>query len=189
MAILLCLGLTYGSALHGDFVWDDVFLIRDNAVYDGWATAWQTAWGDFISMGRRAVPKAVTFDPVPVLLNALNIEIFGRDPFTFRVFNGLLHCAAVWLALLCLRQLNVAAGLSVFVAGLFALHPMQTETVLFISCRGDLCAAVGVFGAMYAFLRSRDGGYIWGFIACIAYGFAVLSKENCYRFTTFPDLP
>ncbi|MEE2788058.1 MAG: hypothetical protein VX589_12015 [Myxococcota bacterium] len=175
--LLIGVFFAYAPALNGDFVWDDVFLIRDNPIYDDLSTSWTAAWGDFYQQGDTDRKKGGYLRPVPVLINALNIKLFGLNAASFRMINLGIHCLSAGLVLLCLKWLLVPFGLRYFIVGLFALHPLQTEAVLFISCRGDLCAALGVFASLYAYLRARQGGWAWRVLSYFAYGFAILSKE------------
>lgn len=68
---------------------------------------------------------------------------------------------------------------------LWALHPIQTESVTYISGRRDILSGLFFFLGLYAFLVLRTDGStmgivrrgVWGVVVALAYGLGMLSKE------------
>lgn len=143
--------IIYYPSLNYPFQFDDVmniakrFAIRFDAPLDRWFT--HTRWfGD--------------------LLNSLNYQIGGFDPFWYRVFNLGIHLSA-GLAVFYLtyslcsmssrrRFLQEQAGLISFVtSGLFLLHPVQTQTVSYvIQARQEGLASLFVLLTLLAYVRT-----------------------------------
>ncbi len=109
--------------------------------------------------------------PLPTLLNAATKAVVGVHPLLYRLTNLALHLLAVWLAMGVLLRLGFEARAAVLGAAIFALHPMQTEAVAFVSGRTDLLAAVFALAAVRLHLDGRAG------LALLCVGFGLLSKE------------
>jgi len=76
--------------------------------------------------------------PLTWISHALDVGLFHMDPAGHHVMNMLLHVANVLLLYLVLLRATGYPGRSAMVAGLFALHPMNVESVAWISERKNL---------------------------------------------------
>lgn len=95
----------------------------------------------------------------------------ARSPLTptaYHADNVILHLVNVGLVFVLLAQTWPA----LFGAAVFALHPMQTESVAYISSRADLIATMGVLLALIALERRQ-----W-WAVLVASVCAVLGKET-----------
>ena len=91
--------------------------------------------------------------PVTWLSHALDVGIFQLQPAGHHVVNMLLHLANVLLLFLMLQRATGHAGRSAMVAGLFAIHPINVESVAWIAERKNLLS-------MFFFLLGMDA-YRW----------------------------
>jgi hypothetical protein len=134
--------LSYFNALGGVFQFDDYNVIVNNPDVHSLA-----AWRDSMP-GIRALLK---------LSYALNWAMDAR-PFGFHLFNVLVHAintVLVYRVLLALRKESVGPHLAALVgAMLFALHPVQTEAVSYVSGRSVSLMALFYLGAVLAWLRA-----------------------------------
>ncbi len=76
--------------------------------------------------------------PLTWLSHALDVQMFQLDPSGHHITNLLLQAANVLLLFWVLRRATGFVGRSAMVAGLFALHPMNVESVAWISERKNL---------------------------------------------------
>lgn len=171
-ALVLLLGLTfaaYANGLGGQFVFDD-FLLARYAWQDVPVSEW--GWGLPSPEGHAAQRPLVTASFY------LDAALFGREPFGYHVINLLLHALAVILAWRVLLRLGLD-GRAALIAGLvFALHPVQTESVTYIAGRRDLLLGVTFLGAWLLALRARGGSPpLNGAGAFALYLLALASKE------------
>jgi tetratricopeptide (TPR) repeat protein len=113
---------------------------------------------------------------------------WGLDPGFMILENILLHAFnAVWVFLLA-RKIGKISRFSSSVfpmlcALLFALHPINTESVNWISGRTDPLAAFFVLGAMFLLIRSVESGSL-PLTLCASFVslFGVISKETALFF-------
>ena len=132
--------------------------------------------------------------PLALLSFALQHNAWPTDPFAFKAVNLVIHLASAGLIFLITTELapylgmrrKQGAGLvSLMVAGLWLLHPVQLSSVLYVVQRMNLLAGfftlLGVY--LYLRLRQRDLGRVKNLFLLTAAiysctGLAVLCKEN-----------
>jgi Flp pilus assembly protein TadD len=146
--LLAATAAAYLPSIDGDFLLDDYVTIADSLV----AQPFQHSLAAWLKSPR----------PVAALTFAANYLVSGLHTRGWHVTNVAIHCAAVLLVWLFARVTLVRSGLSraegpsLAVAALFALHPLQTESVSYISQRSESLASVGYLGALLLLL-ARDG--------------------------------
>jgi hypothetical protein len=124
----LLAGVVYLNALHNPFVYDDYLTVVANPSIQN----------------VRDVPAIVRHDITRPLTNvsyAIDRAIWGTGAFGFHVTSVLLHMLNVVLLFLLAWQLARNRLVAFAAAALFAVHPMMTEAVGYISGRAEvLCA-------------------------------------------------
>lgn len=166
LLLLLLAGLAgYGSSLGGRFIWDDAFLVERNAFIRSPVLAGET-FRHFLFYD-----SASTFyRPVQNLSFALDYQVWGLDPFGYRLTNLLLHVGVGWgIFLLGCKLLpgllrGVGAGglpapaLALGVALLWTVHPVHSAAVAYVAGRADSLAAGFALGAWLLFGRGARTG-------------------------------
>src|ERR1039457_1309204 len=108
--------------------YDDNVFVTDNAhVKSG--LSWETLKWAFTTS------EAGNWHPLTWLSHALDYQLFDADPAGHHNINLLLHVLNVLLLFGVLRQATGFTGRSWMVAALFALHPINVESVAWISER------------------------------------------------------
>jgi hypothetical protein len=128
--------------------------------------------------------------PLLKLTYALNASV-ALEPVGFRLANILIHALNATLVWWLLRERGLRAALSVedaqraaLLASLvFALHPVQTEAVTYISGRSSSLAACFCLVSAYCWVRSESsantrGGVAWLAACGVMFVAAVASKET-----------
>ena len=134
---------------------DDEYVFRNPHVQAG-LDAESVAWA-FTTM------EAANWHPLTWLSHMLDFQLFGLDPAGHHLTSLALHAANVVLLFLALASLTGRPWPSAFVAALFALHPLNVESVAWISERKNLLCTffwmltLGAYGR-YA-RRPRPGWY------------------------------
>ncbi|HZJ70542.1 MAG TPA: hypothetical protein VFF36_06375, partial [Planctomycetota bacterium] len=96
---------------------------------------------------------AANWHPLTWLSLMLDVELFGARPGYFALENVAWHAANAALLLAALARLTGAFGRSLFVAALFALHPLHVESVAWVVERKDLLSAFFAFSCLLAWER------------------------------------
>lgn len=177
---VLCL-VAYWNTLHGEFQFDDERLILLN-----YSLQDLTHW--------RRILLFEPFRPVLLLTFALNYEIGGRDPFSYHVGNVALHAGNSVLFFLLLLRFRMAgrdacptdAGgnsahllYSALAAALFAVHPLNTEAVSYISGRSIvLCAFFYLLSLLFFDSYLRKGRWVDLLLFTIPLSLGLFTKEE-----------
>jgi hypothetical protein len=117
--------------------------------------------------------------PVPLLSYWLDIKLWGFDPFPQHTVNWLLHLANICLLGLWLYRIGTTRELAAVITIAFALHPIQTEPVLWISERRGLLSSFFLLLGLLAFERAtqtaRHPGR-WTAMWTVCFALSCLSK-------------
>jgi protein O-mannosyl-transferase len=98
----------------------------------------------------------------PLLMTSywLNYKISGTETFSYHAVNLLLHAASAVVVFFLLQRLLKFAAIeknaslfSLFGAGLFLLHPLQSESVAYIAGRSELVSGFFLLSAWLLFLN------------------------------------
>jgi tetratricopeptide (TPR) repeat protein len=176
-ALLVATALTYSSTFHFGWVYDDPPQIPQNPNLQwsrlGFLFTHQL-WASTVAMQSRF------YRPFLTLWFLINKSIFGLNPHWFHLTTVLAHIAATTLAFFIARSFLRDPSAAVFAAALFALHPLQAESVSWISAVNDPLAAIFCFASFLACRRalaSRQHRLLWWAAAGVLFLFALLTKE------------
>jgi protein O-mannosyl-transferase len=160
--------LAYGKALDAPFVLDDEESILGNATIRSLWPPWQAL------SPPRAGGLTVEGRPLLNLSLAFNYALGGTDPRGYRLTNIVIHLSAALLLFGLVRRtlqqpaferrLGNPSLLASLVAAIWALHPLQTESVTYIIQRAESLCAVFYLLTLYAFVRdsgTAGGSKFW----------------------------
>ncbi len=155
MLVLLVLATVaaFWPVTRGDFInYDDPDYVTANPrVLQG--LHWQgVAWAF-------RTTHANNWHPLTWLSHMLDCQLFGKDPTGPHAVNLLLHLANTILVFLLLSRATGAHWPSVWVAGIFALHPLHVESVAWVAERKDLLSSFFGLMALVAYVKytTTDG--------------------------------
>jgi len=164
LATLSC--LAYANSFHVPFHFDDLRLIRFNfSLRDlgGW----------------KAIFSSEPFRPLLVATFALNFKLGNSDPFTYHVFNLLFHVVAVSLFFVFVRRISKSALLPFAAAAWMAVHPLNTESVTYISSRSIVLCADFYLASLLCFdtyVEKKNRPALLFF--CLFFILAMITKEE-----------
>jgi len=190
----------YGNGLHGPFVFDDWHVIRDNPAVRGPADIPSF----FVDTTKFSILKG-NRDYRPLFLTSMALCWWagGGKTLPFHLVSVTIHMVNVLLLFFVLRLmfsrwLDPVGGLSEWgrrwgafiAAALFAVHPLATQSVNYISSQSVPMAALFYLLAFLLFLLAwaREGALTgparWVLIAgsCLAYFLALLGKPIAVTF-------
>ncbi len=150
--LLLCLGLIvvvfacYVRVVHNGFViYDDNEYITENAhVKEG--LYWSTVKWAFTTFDE------ANYHPLTWLSHALDCQLFGLNPAGPHCVNVLLHAINAVLLFLLLQFATGFRWRSLMVAALFALHPINVESVAWAAERKNVLSMLFFLLALYAYV-------------------------------------
>lgn len=155
--LVLLVLIAYWNSLSGSFLWDDYLMLDDSSV-----KAPGFGWGILrLSQSR----------PLTYLTFHWNYLAGGANPFGYHLENLLLHVVNVTLVLLIARR-HLPPLPSFLAAGIFAVHPLNTEAVTYIFSRSTLLATFFALLAFRWFLQDR---LAW---SVAAFALSLLAKEE-----------
>jgi len=175
-------GAVFWQGLDGQFVWDDVTLIVNNATLQDPSRLGELLTTAFwnVSSSKSGLSETYTHVYRPLVTFALFIQhqLFGLDARGFHVVSLALHLSVVVLVFGLLRGthdkgtggwLGALAG-----AALFAIHPSRAESVAWIAGSTELWMGLLVF-AGYAIWVARPQRFV---AASVLFGLALFAKET-----------
>lgn len=115
--------------------------------------------------------------PVTWLSHMVDCQLFGLNPGYQHLVNVFLHAANALLLFLLLRKATGAGWRSLLVAALFAVHPMNVETVAWVAERKSLLCTFFSLLTVAAY-----GWYAWRpdlkkyLVVVVAFSLALMSK-------------
>ena len=96
------------------------------------------------------------YHPLTMATFALDWKLGNGSPFPFHATNVLLHLANILLLFVFLRKVIRSDAEVLFLTAVFAVHPLQVESVAWISARKELLYAFFYLASLLAYFR-RDG--------------------------------
>jgi tetratricopeptide (TPR) repeat protein len=164
-ALIVAVFLAYQPAWHGGLIWDDNEHVTKpelqsvQGLYEIW------------------FHKGVTLQYYPILHSAFWLEhkLWGDATLGYHLTNIALHCLAAMLVLLALRRLKISGAF--LAAAIFALHPVQVESVAWIAEQKNTLSAVFYLSALLVYLQFDQTRRVRWYLGALAlFVLAVLSK-------------
>lgn len=175
LAIVALVVLVYASTLDAPFVYDDKIEVIGNATIR-FIDQWQ-------AILRYNVSRALL-----LLSYAVNFHYSGLEPAGYHITNIVIHALTAGAAVLMGESVGRLANrprpllLALVVGGLWAIHPMTTEAVTYITGRSESLCALFCFLALLCWSEGLRAGATasrrgWRFAALFAFAGAVTTKE------------
>lgn len=180
-ALCLVTLLAYSNSFSAGFTFDNKgLLLQDPRIREASAQNFdqilqRTYWWPYGESG--------LYRPVTTLTYLFNYAVLGNgdQPAGYHWINFLLHAANVLLVYALALRLIGEFWPSVFLAALWAVHPVLTESVTNIVGRADLLAGMALLGGFLIYLKSAEsqGWRRWAWLAGLAgvTTLGVFSKE------------
>jgi hypothetical protein len=173
LALILLVIAAFANSLSGDFVYDDHRVVQANPLLGHWDRLTlahiftRDYWGAYNTSDGEQPNESLYYRPAVHLLEMATYAIAGQNATLWHLVSLILHLVAVLLAFLIAdksfaaitrldqaqRQLAAACA-----AGVFAIHPIQSEVVAWISAASTILVAIFVFGAFVCYLTYRETG-------------------------------
>ena len=194
--LLLCLLViaVFGNSLAGGFVYDDHRMVMGNPLLGHWelSTFRTILTRDYWAALSPELPAgeldSLYYRPFYHVFEMFAYAVAGRSPALWHLISVLLHAVGVILAYLMLdRSMEPVATMqstdrrmiSLFAAAIFAVHPVQGESVAWIAASANSIIAIFLFGSFLCYLKySLNRRWYWIAAAAILFLMGALTKEN-----------
>lgn len=162
----------YKPAINGPFLFDDRYLPFTHPSYKDYPLR---AW-------------LIGVNPMLMFSYWVNYQISAGAPYSYHVLNVLLHLGNAVFLFFIARKLLEWLGVeswprepvAAFAAGLFLLHPLQTEAVAYVASRSENLSVFLFHAAITVFLyrRGRAISFVGALAVLALFGAAVASKMH-----------
>ncbi|MDL5365236.1 hypothetical protein QSH18_06430 [Xanthomonas sp. NCPPB 2654] len=185
----------YWPGLTGPFLFDDYPNIVDNAKIHLAELNFQNLKSSAMGYEPGSVGR-----PLATLSFALNWYFSGENAWSYKLTGVVVHVVNAWLVFALLLKMTRGAattsvrrgiGYCLVVALLWAVHPLQVSTVLYVVQRMESLSLTFVLLALIVYLHGRqrqiEGGSGWGWL-CFSGALALvglLSKESAALFGAY----
>ncbi len=162
-AIVLATAAAFSSSFRGAWIYDDMPAIVENPTI-------RQLWPVWKPLCPPLGGKAVSGRPLLNLSLAINYAISGNEVWSYHAANLVIHVLAALTLFGILRRTlllptvrdrlgsaAVAVPLAAVIALLWALHPLQTESVTYITQRAESLMGLFYLLTLYCFIRGSRG--------------------------------
>lgn len=145
VAVLVAYSKIFGA---GFMSWDDIDYLYNTPDIKGFSAEHFKNWWTEFYIGN--------YQPLPMMSYAFDHMLAGDSAFVFHLDNIVWHIADAIILYACIKRLNGNGWIALFVALLFAIHPVQTESVSWVAARNKMMNGFFFLLAMYVYI-----GYVW----------------------------
>ena len=171
-ALVLLVLAVYLPVIHCGFVWDDDANVTGNSNLLSWHGLSQT-WTNPIANQQ--------YYPLTHTSFWLEYHLWELEPLGYHIDNVLLHALGAVLLWFILQQLSLPGAW--LAAAVWAIHPINVESVAWVTERKNTLSGVFYFSALLAYLRyagigdvKRAGSLKVYALALMMFACALLSK-------------
>lgn len=180
LLVVLSVALVYAqTAGHGFVDYDTSFYLTSNPHVLRGLSLENVRWA-FTSL------EMANWHPLTWLSHMLDVELFGLWPGGHHLMGAAWHAANALLVWALFRRLGLGAGVALFGALVFAVHPLRAESVAWEVERKDLLSACFGLACLLVWLDWRRNPRTWKLVgAFVLYACSLMSKP---MLVTLPGL-
>ncbi len=141
-ALVVMVAVCYAPTLRDGFIWDDDAHVTQNRTLRSLHGLWQIWFVPF------SLPQ---YYPLVHTTFWIEYHLWGSNPIGYHAVNVLLHAASVLLLWRLLAQLRLPGAW--LAAALFAVHPVQVESVAWVTERKNVLSLALVLASLVCYLR------------------------------------
>ena len=145
--------LIYSPSLKNNFIWDDFHLIVNEPnirSFEKLPVAFKTHL--FQNVG-----GSNFYRPVQTISFMLDYAIWRLNPFGYHLTNILFHLLNVILVYFFVSRIFKNPDIALLTSLIFAIHPINTEALAYISGRADPLSVFLFLSALLCYIRFKDG--------------------------------
>lgn len=172
--------IAYFKVLSADFVYDDIGFIVNNKAIQSFTPFSKFFTDPNIFTGSEGVDDARNWRPIASLAFAIEYKLFGANPFGFHLVSILFHLINTILVYFLIRKMTNNFFVAFFVTSLWALHPVLTEAVSWVSNQSSLIFFTFFLLSVLSLLRYKENQdkkfFLW--FSYLFFAVSLLAKET-----------
>lgn len=166
-------GVYWSVGTHDFINYDDPVYVTENPHVQAGLTRAGVVWA-FTGITN---DQRTYWHPLTWLSQMLDCQMFGVKAGAHHVVNLCFHGANTLLLFLLFRRMTGALWRSAMVAALFALHPMQVDTVAWVAERKNLLSTLFWLLTLLAYVRyARRPGTARYLLVCLLFACGLMAK-------------
>jgi len=168
---LICLAsvVVYGNTLGNQFVFDD---------YDVFVNRTEITSFTYVPEVLGLTTGDLSYRPVRLISYMGDYFFSGLDPLGYHVFNIFYHILAGLFVFLVTFRMGKNYWFSSLTSIIFVVHPIQTDSVTYLSGRRDILFSLFYLMSFYYFLKYRNTpSFRYAFYVNLYYVLGLFSKE------------
>ncbi|MCX7636008.1 MAG: hypothetical protein N2Z74_09745, partial [Syntrophales bacterium] len=171
VVLLVATFLLYAPTFHQEFIfYDDQLYVTDNRHVKAGLTADGIVWA-FTNT------EVGHWHPLTWLSHMLDVELFGLFPGGHHFSSVMIHLVNVFLLLLVLVRMTGSFPRSFAVAALFALHPINVESVAWVAERKNVLSTAFWLGTMFCYtVYVEKGGLGQYLVTATVFALGLMAK-------------
>ena len=122
------------------------------------------------------------YQPISTIFYALSYQLGGLNAKAFHLLSLLFHCLNILLLFTLFKKLKLHDTVTLIACSIFALHPMQVESVAWVSAFSTLCFTSFLLLGLSQYFKyheSQNKGaliltYLFFILACFAKSAAII---------------
>jgi len=156
-----------------DFLsYDDPDYVTLNPIVQKGLTAEGVAWAFGNIHGEQTY-----WHPITWLSHMLDVQLFGLNPTAHHLVSLAFHIANAVLLFLVLNAATAAFWRSALVAALFALHPLQVESVAWVTERKNVLSTFFLMLTLWTYVRYAKAARLrWYLLGLASYAVGLMCK-------------
>ncbi len=144
----IIISLVFQHAFSAEFLnWDDEYYVVKNDLLDSFS------FSKLLFLFHPKTYVMGNYHPITILSYAIETAIWGKNAFVFHTTNLLLHVLNTFFVFKIACFFFKRIEISYLLALIFALHPNQVETLLWISDRKDLLSTLFLLLSLWQYLK------------------------------------
>ena len=126
-----------------------------------------------------STPYVYMYQPLTLTVYSLEYFLFGLNPATFHLASLLFHLLNILLVYVLIFRLTAKTGIAFITSILFAIHPLNVESVAWISATSNLLTTVFSLLAINSYLfYVKSGKSKWIILSFFVFTVAILFKVS-----------
>ncbi len=170
--LIIAVLLAYANVYRNEFLFDDLILITNNKFITSWRYIGTLFVTSFSQGGGHSDPF---YRPLVQLLYLIVYQTAGPSTFAFHLLNVVLHILNACLLYTLGIKLDFKPIAAFMASLLWAVHPVQTEAVAYMSDTTDLLCGVFILSGSVLALGDNRCRVLW---VCLSFALALFSKET-----------